>query len=313
MALASQQLQTIVQQAYADQTIREVQQIAAQHYTLALSNGERFDLLLFDQPQQAESFAQALRMLRSEFDLPIPQLRASEPSGSLIGQAYVLIDECRGQPLSQVVSALSEEQLYQLGQQLGNTMQRIHRLACPNYGSLHNAAQQANSEREYGLARLEHELKQGHTLGTIGSIEAQQLRTWFEQQFRPLGKQAALTNGGIQADTIWVSKHNTQWRISGLLGWQHALGWAPAWEHCTILNALQEAQYFAVRVGYGNGYDEQTARTYEQVRERALMPYRIILALAAMHQAAQQGNTALLDHERNLVRSLIDDAASQPS
>jgi aminoglycoside phosphotransferase (APT) family kinase protein len=306
MRLGNEQLQTIVQQAYGDQAIRELQMLNEQHYTLELANGERFAVLLFDTAQQAESCAQALRMLRGEFDLPIPQLRASETSGTLIGQPYVLVDALRGQPLSQVAATLSEEQRYQIGQQLGSSLQRVHRLACDRYGDLLNPEQQANSEYEYGIQRLERELAQGHQLGTIAALEAQQLRAWFEQQFRPLGKQAALVCGGISADTIWVSQQQGAWRLSGLLGWQQAIAWSPAWEHSTVLDSLRQAEYFSLRVGYGNAYDEQTARTYEQVRERALVPYRILLALGAMNKAAQQGDTALVDHERKLVRSLID-------
>jgi aminoglycoside phosphotransferase (APT) family kinase protein len=306
MGLGNEQFQTIVQQAYGDQSIRELHMQTEQQYQLELANGEHFTVLLFATVQQAETCAQALRMLRGEFDLPIPQLRASETSGTLIGQPYVLVDALRGQPLSQVAATLSEEQRYQIGQQLGSTLQRVHRLACDRYGDLLDAEQQANSEFEYAQQRLERDLALGHQLGTIAALEAQQLRAWFEQEFRPLGKQAALVCAGISADTIWLSQQQETWRISGLLGWQHAIAWSPAWEHSTILDSLQHAVYFSLRVGYGNAYDEQTARIYEQVRERALVPYRIFLALGAMNQAAQHGDTALVDHERKLVRSLID-------
>ena len=39
--------------------------------------------------------------------------------------------------------------------------------------------------------------------------------------------------------------------------------------------------YFSLRVGYGNAYDETTERRYDQLREFALRPYRLVLFLEA--------------------------------
>ena len=82
------------------------------------------------------------------------------------------------------------------------------------------------------------------------------------------------------------------WWISGLLGWGQALGWSPAWDHVTLLDATDEPRYFSLRVGYGNGYDDNTTRTYEQVREHALAPYRILLMLQRMREAYARGDIA---------------------
>ena len=82
------------------------------------------------------------------------------------------------------------------------------------------------------------------------------------------------------------------WWISGLTSWEHALGWSPAWDHATLFDTTHDPWFFGLRVGYGNAYDEHTQRTYEQVREHALAPYRALLALRRMHETAARGDTA---------------------
>ena len=67
-----------------------------------------------------------------------------------------------------------------------------------------------------------------------------------------------------------------------MLGWKHALGWAPGWDHACLLETASDSEYFGLRVGYGESYDEVTQRMAEQVREYALLPYRLILHLEAI-------------------------------
>jgi hypothetical protein len=105
--------------------------------------------------------------------------------------------------------------------------------------------------------------------------------------------------------SILVRETKAGWSISGLLGWGQALGWSPAWEHVTLLDATEDARFFGLRVGYGNGYDDQTTRTYEQVREHAMAPYRVLLMLQRMQEAYASNDIAELDRRRGVLRVLM--------
>jgi len=132
-----------------------------------------------------------------------------------------------------------------------------------------------------------------------------ELIEWFEQQFQPVGRQPALIYGEMSPRTILVQQAERGWWISGLTGWGHALGWCPAWDHVTLLDATEEQRYFGLRVGYGNGYDDNTTRTYEQVREHALAPYRMLLMLDRMQQAYDRGDIAEIDRRRGMLKGLL--------
>ena len=105
--------------------------------------------------------------------------------------------------------------------------------------------------------------------------------------------------------TILVQQAERGWRISGLTGWGLALGWSPAWDHVTLLDSTEEPRYFGLRVGYGNGYDDNATRTYEQVREHALAPYRMLLMLDRMQRAYQRSDIAEIDRRRWMLKGLL--------
>src|SRR5262249_54850925 len=105
--------------------------------------------------------------------------------------------------------------------------------------------------------------------------------------------------------TILVQQAERGWSISGLTGWSHARGWSPAWDHVTLLDATEEPGYFGLRVGYGNGYDHNTTRTYEQVREHALAPYPILLMLDRLQLAYAHTNIAEIDRRRGMLKGLL--------
>jgi hypothetical protein len=105
--------------------------------------------------------------------------------------------------------------------------------------------------------------------------------------------------------TILVQQAERGWSISGLTGWGQALGWSPAWDHVTLLDATEEPRYSGLRVGYGNGYDDNTTRTYEQVREHALVPYRMLLMLDRMQLAYARSDIAEIDRRRGMLKGLL--------
>jgi aminoglycoside phosphotransferase (APT) family kinase protein len=309
IALTTQQIESIVARALPGEGLRASRALAGERYALTLTGGETLNVQLYDSSQAATTAAAALRMLRGEVDLPIPALRASDAEGQTVGTPYLLLSEVGGEPLDQVVARIGDEQLYRLGRQLGEIVQRIHRLICPRYGTLGGADNAAGAEtgdeRGYALARLAEGIRQCGALGALDRRTGAEIMEGFERQFRPVGRQPALLHGRLEPRRILVRHSQGGWKISGLLGWEQALGWSPAWEHVILLDTTDDPRFFGLRVGYGNGYDEQTARPYEQVREHALAPYRILLHIQRMQEAGARGDIAECERRRGMLRGLI--------
>jgi hypothetical protein len=300
MSLTREQLDTIVAKALPGERLRDSRALPRGRIRLELASGERLDLHTFASAELAAGAVAALRRLRSEIDLPLPALRASDSSGELAGVACLLADPLDGDPLAQALPRIQEQQLHEIGRRLGEIVYRVHRLACERYGSLLSAAASPD-ERAYVLARLE----QGLATGAIAGPLAEELRTWFAERFHPIGGVAALVCGGLGLDTILVRPARESWAVSGLVGWEHALGWYPAWDHAMFLDAARDPRCFALRVGYGSAYDTHNARTHEQVREAALRPYRMLLALERAAQARVSGDSAELERNRRLLDALL--------
>lgn len=311
MELSAEQLALILARALPEARIRETRALPGGRYVLALADGTRLQMQLYASTAAAGAAAAALRQLRGEVDLPIPELRASDPEGATVGLPYLLLGNTPGEPLDQVLPQLDNDALYTVGRRLGTIVSRVHRLACTRYGPLDEGGAAA-TEREYVLARVECDAQRCGELGLLDRRTGSELTSWFTQHFQPVGKQAALVHGGLTPGCILVRRGESDsasgrgaWRVGGILGWEYALGWCPAWEHATWLDAIDDPRYFSLRVGYGNGYDEQSNRAYEQVREHVLVPYRILLMLQRMQAAYATGDLNECGRRRGILRGLM--------
>ncbi|MEN9936092.1 MAG: hypothetical protein RLZZ387_2671 [Chloroflexota bacterium] len=266
-------------EAIAGERLKEHRVHGGGRYTLGLPGGDRRCLLTFDTPDEARTAAAALSLLRAEVDLPLPQVRASNP-GAGAGVAWVLASDLPGEPLETVAQRIPDEQLYKLGRRLGEVMHRVHRVACDRYGALAgDDPLAADDERGYVLGRLAAALQGVVADELLRPEEADAVRAWFDAEFIPVGGRAALVCGGLTPATILVRQSGGSWTLSGVTQWGGALGWSPLWDHALLLDAAGASRYFSLRVGYGNAYDEATRRAYEQVREATLRPYRALLSL----------------------------------
>jgi aminoglycoside phosphotransferase (APT) family kinase protein len=306
MSLTDEQLQLIVERALPATRLREASALADDRYQLVLVGGERLNVQTCASQAAALALATALRQLLAEVDLPIPQLRDSDPTGAVVGQPYVLFGELAGEPLEQALPRIGDEQLYALGRRLGEVLYRVHRLVCERYGALAGEdASAADNERDYVLARLAQELADCDEHELLDQQTRDELHDWFTSDFKPVSRQAALICAGLTPRTLLVRQREGRWALSGVLGWEQALGWSPAWDHVTFLDATDAPQFFSLRVGYGNGYDEHTGRAYEQVREHALAPYRLLLALRRLLLAHADGAIAECERRRGVVYALM--------
>jgi aminoglycoside phosphotransferase (APT) family kinase protein len=101
------------------------------------------------------------------------------------------------------------------------------------------------------------------------------LAEWLTTSARP----ACLVHGDLHPRRLIVRRRERDWRLVGVVGWGFAQTWRPGWDHATLQVNFADPDYFGLRVGYGTTYNETTDRRYDQVREFALLPYRIALLL----------------------------------
>ncbi len=242
-----------------------------------LAGGESIEIVL---GPDALPTAAALQLLRGEFDLPLPLLRAAA-----VAPPYAIVSALPGEPLAACVGRIAEADLYQLGSRLGEVVYRVHRVAAPHYGEL-AGEDAAASEREWVERRLGAALDACVARGALRRDGSAVVLASFAQTYAPFGALPALVCGGVAPETVLVRRGADGWSLSGVARWEAALGMCPAWEHALLFDAFDTPAYFALRVGYGNGYDALTERAYEQTREAALHPYRVLLAVRRLRDAA---------------------------
>jgi aminoglycoside phosphotransferase (APT) family kinase protein len=239
--------------------------------------------------------AAALAALRAEIDMPIPELLAYD-DGLGMGTPYLLCSHLEGVPLPDALDTIDEVGRYQLGREIGAIMARIHSYTTAAYGPLNPAnppsprrapakpgdlAEARSDDVDYLSARIERGLAAALAAGDIDSTAAEELRVWLAANLTGSGQAAALTHGDLRPDRVLLRRRERGWRVAGLVGWGYAQGWRPGWDHASIMEHFAGPASFGLRVGYGNAYDENTERSYDQLREFALLPFRLALFLEA--------------------------------
>jgi hypothetical protein len=226
----------------------------------------------------------ALALLAGEIDLPLPELlgRGEHPTaGPWLLRSYI-----EGAALPAVIAALGEEARYDLGRRLGETLHRIHRLRTGRYGALADDDPLASSDDlAYTVRRAEAAIARAEAVGALPDELSGSLRDWFGQQVAATNRAPALVHGGLRPEHIIVRPRAGRTVLAGIVGWSAAQGWSPGWDHTNLLETMGGQPFFSLRVGYGERYDDATELAHEQVREYALLPYRMILHLEALPNA----------------------------
>ncbi len=242
--------------------------------------------------------AAALLALRAEIDLPLPALLAHDLRGEA-GTPYLLTSYLEGMSLLEANPAMSEEQRYAVGRELGALLARAHGYLAAHYGALDPAAPPEpvsdadvqhlreaaltddDEDLRYLRARLDAAIDAAVAAGELEQTDAERIAAWAEANLAPTGRPASLVHGDLRPERLLVRRRERGWVLGGLVGWGFALGWRPAWDHVGVMEQFPGNDYFSLRVGYGNAYDATTERRYDQLREFALAPFRLALFLEA--------------------------------
>ncbi|NTW04254.1 MAG: phosphotransferase [Oscillochloris sp.] len=220
--------------------------------------------------------AAALATLRPEIDLPLPELLAYD-DGTGMGIPYLICSHLEGMPLTDVISEINEDERYALGRELGSLMARIHSHAASGYGPL--GTPKGGDTVDYLRTRIEQGIVAALAASEIDQPDGNAIRTWLAANLAGSGQSACLVHGDLRLERVLLRRRDRGWRIAGLVGWGFAQGWRPGWDHATLMEYFAGPAYFGLRVGYGNAYDATTERRYDQLRELALLPFRLALFL----------------------------------
>jgi aminoglycoside phosphotransferase (APT) family kinase protein len=295
--VTDEQLRAILAHAMPGARLGEAAALGERTLLLALGS-RRAVLRLADRrdawagdPLAAE--AAALRALRAEIDLPLPELLAYD-DGAGTGTPYLICSHLEGTPLPELLGELNEDQRYALGRAIGNLLARVHTYAAAAYGPIDPAAlpaprpaqaagelaEASPADRDYLIARAERGIALALAAGEIDRHGAERLRDGFTGAAGG-GQPACLVHGDLRPERVLLRRRSDGWQIAGLVGWGYAQAWRPAWDHVGLLEHFAGPLAFGLRVGYGNAYEERTERPADQLREFALLPYRMLLFLEA--------------------------------
>ncbi|MBX0330619.1 phosphotransferase, partial [Oscillochloris sp. ZM17-4] len=137
------------------------------------------------------------------------------------------------------------------------------------------------ADADYLATRVERGVAAALAAGELDAAGGEALRAWLAESLAGSGQGACLVHGDLRPERVLLRRRERGWRVAGLVGWGFAQGWRPGWDHACLMEHFAGADYFSLRVGYGNAYDETTERRYDQLREFALRPFRMALFLEA--------------------------------
>ncbi|WP_322823338.1 aminoglycoside phosphotransferase family protein [Chloroflexus sp.] len=230
--------------------------------------------------------ALALRSLQAEIDLPLPSVLGMTPAVADDPPALAL-SYLAGTPLSEIITAVEEDARFAIGEALATVMIRIHSYQAPQYGQIHpdnlptltpqSPAPGADVAylRQRVATAIGAAVAQGRMTPDQSDWLQRRLGEWLTTTARP----ACLVHGDLHPRRLIVRRRERDWRLAGVVGWGFAQTWRPAWDHATLHLNFADPEYFGLRVGYGTAYNETTDRRYDQVREFALLPYRLTLLI----------------------------------
>jgi hypothetical protein len=293
MQLSSAQLAAAVRDAGLGERLSAVTVRSTRRYHAQLDG--RPVLLTFAAPRDrwaGDALAaerQALTLLGALGDRRVPTLIGTVRIAG--GSAELLvIEQLPGRTYAAVAAGLDERARRTIGAQLAELLATVHTLRGPSFGSLDGTivvgAADYLAERAAAAA------------ADWPAAERQRLIDLLRQT--PQSTAAVLVHGGLTADRLLLEPVGSRWRISGLVGWQAAQYWLPAWDHVSVQQHWAAAEDFGLRVGYGAAYDGLVKRPADQLREAALWPYRCVAWLEAGRDDAVRrhlNETAVLSAE----------------
>ncbi|MFM2308218.1 MAG: hypothetical protein RLY87_338 [Chloroflexota bacterium] len=233
-------------------------------------------------PQQARTVVTALEALTGKQAIPV--LRGADIAGKVSARPAVIVDTPVGVQLSSVINRLTPTHIHALGRQLGHLVADIHQVPAVHYGAL--AGPGVPSQRALLESRVTEACRRLVAGGFCNQQRADALQGIITTTYTDDPAPAYVVHGAIHPDDIWIERSGQHYTITTITGWNSAHGGRPAADHVRLADACAADAYFGLRVGYGEVYDERCQRPFDQLRERVLLPERLVWTLSRAGHAA---------------------------
>lgn len=241
----------------------------------------------YRQPRQAATVVAALQLLVTADEAP--QLWAGDVAGQLCGTPCVVVTAPQGQLLATMAERLNHAQLHHIGQQLGRIVARMHLIPVSHYGRF--SADNSTPDARTALGQRIHQAGQQLVMAQIAnSNDVVAVCTQIMAVAMITPPSAVLVCGDIDPASIWITQSGSNYRISMLSSWSVACGGWPGCEHVRVLTNFAAEQWFSLRVGYGQAYDEVAPLASNHVHESALLAERLGLLISQAASAASRGD-----------------------
>jgi hypothetical protein len=254
--------------------------------TATMRDGRQLAVWVYRQQTSARTCVAALNRLNG--DSAVPALWGADVAGQLCGTAFVLADAPRGQLLAHVDALMSHDQRYAVGQQLGQIVARWQLQTYAGFGTLNDATHPMATVLQQRIDTAISTLREART-ASADTLTA--LIPTLVALYHTTSTQAVLVCGDIAPETVWVERHGARWQVTHVTSWSSAHAGLARAEHVRLQHHFDGEQWFALRVGYGEAYDEQTPNAGMQMREHALHGERVVYTLQLAAAAARRSDS----------------------
>jgi len=250
----------------------QISRIDQQQMLVTLGNLTSLSVWYYRQAAHAQTVVRALQLLHGESG--IPQLWAADPHGRISGQSAVIVDAPQGQPLANLAGRLNHDQAYAVGRQLGTLVSRVHLTQCEAHGSL-VAGARFDAGQAHLLARFAESGIRLQEAGIASASDINEMHTLLAALSADTQGAPVLICGDIDPQSVLVERVGKSLQVRQLTSWSSAFAGRPAAEHVRLLDRFGGADWFSLRVGYGEAYDESVQRPTDQLRESAMQAEHI--------------------------------------
>jgi hypothetical protein len=246
------------------------------------ADGSDVTVWWFRTPQQARTVVTALDALNGTQAIPL--VRGADISGTLTTRPAVVVNSPAGVPFHSISDRLTSLQLHTLGRQLGHLVADIHRHSAMHYGAL--AAPGFITQQALLQHRAHEACARLCDAGLLTTQGADALLTVIATTHTDDTAAACLVHGALAPEHLWIVRSGQHYSIAAITGWNAAFGGRPAADHVRMADAFCADALFSLRIGYGEVYDERSQRPADQLRERVLLPERLVWTLSRAGHAA---------------------------
>lgn len=244
-------------------------------------NGEL--LLRLDGDAQSPRLAKEAtiyRRLRRSTDVPCPEVLAFDRARDLVPADALILTRPRGIKGSEIWDGLSVDAREAVSEEAGRMCGAIHTLHWTGYGDFNVATGtfgQYPRWTDLVLSRVEHLANKAIDRGALPPALVYAALTQLNDGDSVLtaASHPLLTHGNLHAANLLLEEREGQWRISAIVGWEHALTADAGYEFATM--SLRGPERRPLADTFVHGYRERHA-LQNDLRSRIQL-YRVVLHL----------------------------------